>query len=168
MNKEDASLLIDEVIDDYYEDDGYGNTTKHYDEVIEALSRAKEALKKICEDCISRKEAIDAIGLWFSDLLQNGNKDDPIDILNSLSSVAPVQEWNLCSERMPLENCAVLVRTANNTYSAYLEDGKWYIFGAYDTEVTGVIAWGPLPAYEREKSLETINHEADEEELEHD
>lgn len=181
MKKEDASLLIDEVIDDYYEDDGYGNATQHYDEVIEALCQAKDALEKKCEDCISRQAAqakiksiCEKYGLSYEDgerkVATGGSAYALGHALDDLPSVAPVQEWNLCSERMPLEKCAVLVRTTNNIYSAYLEDEKWYIFGAYDTEVTGVIAWMPLPRYEEEKQKdsETINHETEEEELEHD
>ena len=169
MKKEQAVLLIEEVISDIDEESNPEYPDRYHDDVIEALYQAKEAMRKVCDDCISRKEAIDVIGHWFSDLLENGNKDDPVDILNNLSSVAPVQEWNLCSERIPLEKCAVLARTASNTYSAYLEDGKWYIFGAYDTEITGVVAWTSLPKYEKEKQkdLETINYESEEEEIEH-
>lgn len=54
-------------------------------------------------------------------------------------------EWIPCSERLPLERNAVLVWSINNTYCAYLEDGKWYIFGAYDWELKEVTAWMPLP-----------------------
>ena len=56
--------------------------------------------------------------------------------------------WIPCSERMPEENYAVLVwcPERKNTYCAYLEEGQWWIFGAYFEKVKlEVIAWMPLP-----------------------
>ena len=56
--------------------------------------------------------------------------------------------WIPVSERLPEENYAVLVwcPERKNIYCAYLEEGQWWIFGAYFEKVKlEVIAWMPLP-----------------------
>ena len=56
--------------------------------------------------------------------------------------------WIPVSVRLPEENYAVLVwcPERKNIYCAYLEEGQWWIFGAYFEKVKlEVIAWMPLP-----------------------
>lgn len=124
------------------------------DEEIEAIAYALKTLnQEPCEDAVSRAEVVDELNR----LGRNAFKDDTdydnfFAFLDSLPFVAPTQEWIPCSEAMPLERRAVLVWNINNTYCAYLEDGKWYIFGAYDLELKEVTAWMPLPKqYEGDK-----------------
>lgn len=56
--------------------------------------------------------------------------------------------WIPVSERLPEEGYAVLVwcPERKNTYCAYLEEGQWWIFGAYFEKVKlEVTAWQSLP-----------------------
>lgn len=117
---------------------------------VDELARKLE--QKPCEDTVNRAEVVDELNR----LGRNAFKDDTdydnfFAFLDSLPSVTPTQEWIPCSEGLPLERHAVLVRTAYTTYCAYLEDGKWYIFGAYEREVNEVTAWTPLPKYDGEQ-----------------
>lgn len=72
---------------------------------------------------------------------------------NKLTEILKLTEqynngWIPCSERLPEENYAVLVwcPERKNIYCAYLEEGQWWIFGAYFEKVKlEVIAWMPLP-----------------------
>ena len=65
-------------------------------------------------------------------------------------------QWIPVSERLPEERYAVLVwcPERKNIYCAYLEEGQWWIFGAYFEKVKlEVIAWMPLPkSYEPQES----------------
>ena len=127
-------------------------------EIGTLIAELRKALEQEpCEDAISRKEVKKFVE-YIQTIKDNHNeKGSPINygticdiVINAhklldLPPVTPTQEWIPCSDGLPLERNAVLVWSINNTYCAYLEDGKWYIFGAYDWELKEVTAWMPLP-----------------------
>lgn len=68
--------------------------------------------------------------------------------LKELKQLREQTRWIPVSERLPKERYAVLVwcPERKNTYCAYLEEGQWWIFGAYFEKVKlEVTAWMPLP-----------------------
>lgn len=138
MTKEEAlKILRSEILEPY---------TGEYSSELKciAIRRGIEALEQEpCEDCVSRKELMDNYNGVETPV--GYRKVVDMEVIKNLQPVLPVQKWIPVSERLPLERNAVLVWSINNTYCAYLEDGKWYIFGAYDWELKEVVAWMQLP-----------------------
>ena len=89
-----------------------------------------------CEDCISRKAAIDVVRKWFDKIQLNG--DICLDGIISLPPVTPQQKWIPVSEK-PQEGRYLC------TYEHY--DGKCIDFGSFDGKVWYIkpIAYMPLP-----------------------
>lgn len=81
MNREEAIRKVEGCLTDDFPIEDYGEV----EEIIKALEQEP------CEDAISRKEAIDTMKHWFSDMLETGKEKYSIDdVLNSLSPVTPV------------------------------------------------------------------------------
>ena len=116
------------------------------------------------DDLISRQAAIDAFGL--------SEKAEIQDVLEGLPSAQPEPRWIPCSERLPEEKDAgilkklgtskrseyvlatVEVKGERMTVTACTYDGKWdwnmkYAFPDYK-----IIAWMPLPEPYREERTE--------------
>jgi hypothetical protein len=126
MTKEKAKLLIEEVIDDYWEDDGYGNTTQHYDDVTDALYMAIGALEQEpCEDAVSKQAVLEGIAKWVADGYADSEEDifHISSLVTNLPSVTPTQRWIPVSEKLP-------------------NDRDWYL-GIFKEPDTGWI--NPLP-----------------------
>ena len=107
------------------------------------------------DDCVSRANLISKLEIlerrYGSDFYWETRK-----IVDKLPSVKPQEpRWIPVSERLPKESYAVLVwcPERKNIYCAYLEEGQWWIFGAYFEKVKlEVEAWMPLPpCYEPQK-----------------
>lgn len=106
---------------------------------------SNEAYKKIichceemenCEDCISRKAAIDSLIGWETD----PSDEDIESELRKLPSVNP-QKWIPCKERLPEEYQRVMVTICKSGYYVdvltYWSDSDiWKLY---------VVAWMPLP-----------------------
>lgn len=124
------------------------------DETQAFCELAIKALKQEhCEDAVSRKEVIDTITHWFSDMLETGKEEYSIDdVLNSLPSVTPTQRWIPCSERLPnihnrREKYYVTLKCGDVDIAMFTEcNGEhWWNFNFDD-----VIAWMPLPPIYKE------------------
>lgn len=70
------------------------------------------------------------------------------EVVRVLSSAQPEQRWIPVSERLPEEKFSVLVWCPEIlcVFCAYMQEDKWWIFGASHAEVLhDVTAWMPLP-----------------------
>ena len=107
-------------------------------------------------------EMFDAKKQYFQKFYETDGKTEEDEYINNATQLAfddakeivqKVAEeynggWIPVSERLPEENSAVLVwcPERKDIYCAYLEEGQWWIFGAYFEKVKlEVIAWMPLP-----------------------
>lgn len=110
---------------------------KHAEEVAEekeeqAWEAQLQEEYRTCKDCAKEHRQL---AEWLKELKQ-------------LRKQTKTGRWITVSERLPEENYAVLVwcPERKNIYCAYLEEGQWWIFGAYFEKVKlEVIAWQPLP-----------------------
>ena len=94
------------------------------------------------DELISRQAAIDALKYKW-----DGMVTSVFDVINSLSSAQPEQQWIPCSERLPDKNqiCIVTDDKRDITYEygfhleTYDEVNGWTYLGHK------IIAWMPLP-----------------------
>ncbi len=154
MTKEEDKAILEHMRHELSNQIGSKYCRRKY----EAVTRAIKAIEnEPCDDCISREKVKEFVN-FVQSIKDNHNKQgEPINYgticdivirahrLLDLPSVTPTQEWIPCSEALPLDRHAVLAWSINNTYCAYLEDEKWYIFGSYAWELEEVTAWQPLP-----------------------
>ena len=135
-------LYVDEAIDyaiKALEQQSRDNNWKFYYD--HGYAQAKRDL--LCEDCISRAEALHAC-------CDEWNKDYKaiMKSIRQLPSITPQQtRWISGSERLPKENISVIGTTKyDDIYETELYDDcgekKWYADGCYDVPI---VAWMPLP-----------------------
>lgn len=129
MTPEEAQIIIGnipikpEVLDDCYD----------ITEYQEAKTMAIKALEEV------------------SRLPENLHREREQAYMNGYADAKSTCRWISVDERLPEERYAVLVwcPERKNTYCAYLEEGQWWIFGAYFEKVKlEVTAWMPLPEWE--------------------
>lgn len=104
-------------------------------------------------DCISRQAAVDALATHMRDMavMDSYEADDSVagwrplaeNVLKSVPSAQPEQQWIPCSERLPEKKQTVLVTVADEVQS-YTTDDDWTGTGfwAYGKNVS---AWMPYP-----------------------
>ena len=133
-----------------------------------------------CEDTISRQAAIDALGYCQTYLFDSRDDDKKISledakyVIEQLPSAQPEQRWIPCSERLPEEKDAkilkklginmrsdyvlatVEVKGERMTILSHTFDGVWQWDKKYAFPDYNVIAWMPLPEPYKEENDEQI------------
>ena len=129
-----------------------GEDVPIYEEDVEALDLAIQALESQPCDAISREDAIntaiDAVDEWDGGC--NTNRATMIcKAIKKIPSVQPQQGWIPCSERLPEVGDEVLVTCADEVGIAWLEPYciRWLSndFGDAWIDKYKPIAWQPLP-----------------------
>lgn len=180
-NQEAIALLrnLEDALDSYCELNEEGKTA--FRMAIEALSCSENPNNS---DCISRQAAIDALcavcgkACDKSKFVYNAPQDEQVILcpehycLCTLPSAQPEPQWIPCSERLPEEKDAgilkklgtekrseyvlatVEVKGERMTVTACTYDGKWDWNMKYAFPDFKVVAWMPLPEPYREERRE--------------
>lgn len=113
----------------------YGDTERHYNEVMKRVEAFDMAIKALEE--VSR-------------FPENLHREREQAYMNGYADAKSTCRWISVDDKLPEENFSVLVwcPERRNIYCAYYRQGEWYVFGAYNNILKDVIAWMPLPEWE--------------------
>ena len=161
MTREEAIVSLKSIIDTYetLEEKQVNSDVPLDGEDIQALGMAISALSaELCDDYISRKDAIQALKADGLEELCRSLGVYPWNVIKMIPSVQPINKWIPVSERLPEESGRYLTYIVNE-YDEELQYIMTADYIARPTPIEGlspwyvddecasdnVVAWQPLP-----------------------